>query len=68
MSPVQRIGISADSRIALMMFAIDEGSGLKKGSSVPTLPQTNKRLAIIRKMEPRLIDYTSPHDLHIRRT
>ena len=39
-----------------------------KGSSVPTLPQINKRLAITRKMEPQRIDYASPHDLHIRRS
>jgi len=31
-----------------------------KGSSVPTMPQIHKRLAIIRKMEPRRVDYTSP--------
>jgi hypothetical protein len=34
-----------------------KAGGLKKGSLVPTLPQINKRLAVIRKMEPQRIDY-----------
>jgi hypothetical protein len=40
-----------------MMFAIGQPGDLKKGSSVPTVAQINKRLAVIHEMEPQRINY-----------
>jgi hypothetical protein len=55
-------GTSASARAQTELHCRDDvrywlKQAVLKGSLVPTLPQINKRLTVIRKMEPQRIDY-----------